>query len=251
MCLSLVGCGYVYLNLFLKEMVEEFTIESSVPPAKYDVVDMSELERNIVVDRVKSFVEELAEDGSVSENSQLVLTQDEINGFLDHSDYLRGNMMISFHENIIEEEYSLPMDVLGYNDRYFVGKEYVKVDGSAADGKNDDPNGTVELKWTTAATHEDWFDGPLMFAQLHYLITNNDNEDGMQKVMSMFLDSGTFFGQNVSQELIDERYDLLESLYAADCKDKNVEYIRNVISGVESVSIEEGRIVVKAKTKKE
>jgi len=252
-----LGCAYAWLNGFLKEAVAEFTIETSTPK-KFDIVEMSDLELKVVEERVMLFVDELA-GGTNTDYSPLVLTQDEINGFIGHCDYLRGNMMVSFHDNLIEEEYSLPMDVLGYDDRYFVAKDYLKLVNSNSNNidseqgqdrivsTNKSNKHTIEMKLTTAATHEDWFHGPLLFAKLQYLMNKNKDDRG-ENVLSLFLEKGSFFGENAPQEFIDQHYNLLESLYI-NSDDEDVEQIRNVISGIESVSIEEGRIIVNARHK--
>mmetsp|Transcript_38214 Transcript_38214/g.43119 ORF Transcript_38214/g.43119 Transcript_38214/m.43119 type:complete len:161 (-) Transcript_38214:175-657(-) len=155
------------------------------------------------------------------------------------------------------------MDVLGYTDRYFVATDYLKlVDSSSSSGKNESEHGhgndqsivstfnrnkdTIEMKMTTAATHEDWFNGPLFFGQIHYLMTTNKKDDPGETVLSLFLEKGSLFGQNVPQKFVDEHQNLLEYLYD-NADDTDLQYIRNVISGIESVSIEEGRIIVNAR----
>lgn len=224
---------------FLKEVVEHFTVETSIPQ-KFDIIEMSDLELQAVTDRLESFVDALAQ-GDHYDNSSpsvLTLTQDEINGFIGHSDYLQGNMMVSLHKNLIEEEFSLPMDVLGYNDRYFVGEDYMKLENN---NNNRDTKNSIEMKMTTAATHEEWFNGPLFFAQIQYLIAQNKEDEG-KHLVEMFFENGTFFGQKA---IIDEHYNLLEPLYDAS-NDDNWDMV-HIIDGIESVSIEEGKIVIKAR----
>jgi len=200
----IVGCAFVWLNGMLKEAVEQFTIESPLP--KFDIIEMSDLEQNIVKHRVILFVEQLAARSALI--NDLVLTQDEINGFIGHSDYLRGNMMVSFHKNLIEEEYSLPMDVLGYDGRYLVGNDYLKLGTEEMNNKN-----TIEMEMTTAATHEDWFDGPLFFAKIQYLITNSMTDEFEGIMLNLFLEKGSIFGQDAPQDFIDEHQNLLDYLY--------------------------------------
>lgn len=247
----IIGCTFVWLNGILKEAVEQFTIETPLP--KFDIIEMSDLEQNIVKDRVMLFVDQLAAPKTTTNGepraliNDLVLTQDEINGFIGHSDYLRGNMMVSFHKNLIEEEYSLPMYVLGYDGRYLVGNDYLKLGTEELNNKN-----TIEMEMTTAATHEDWFDGPLFFAKIQYLITNSMTEEFEGIMLKLFLEKGSIFGQDAPQDFIDEHQNLLDCLYYPtddyDDDDIDVEAIRNVIANIESVSIEEGRIVVKARS---
>jgi len=249
----IVGCAFVWLNGMLKEAVEQFTIESPLP--KFEIIDMSDLEQNIVKDRVMLFVEQLSAPKTTTTTNgepralinDLVLTQDEINGFIGHCDYLRGNMMVSFHNNLIEEEYSLPMDVLGYDGRYFVGNEYLKLGTEELNNKKN----TIEMKLTTAATHEDWFDGPLFFAKIQYLITNSMTDEFEGIMLKLFLEKGSIFGQDAPQDFIDEHQNLLDSLYHPTDHyhdDHDDEAIRNVIANIKSVSIEEGKIVVQARS---
>jgi len=248
----IVGCAFVWLNGMLKEAVEQFTIESPLPT--FDIIEMSDLEQNILKDRVMLFVEQLAAPKKTTTNGEpralindLVVTQDEINGLIGHSDYLRGNMMVAFHDNLIEEEYSLPMDVLGYDGRYLVGNEYLKLGTEELNNKK-----TIEMKMTTAATHEDWFDGPLYFAKIHYLITHSMTDDFEGIMLHLFLEKGSIFGQDAPQDFIDEHQNLLDNLYHPtdhhDHHDRDLEAIRNVIANIHSVSIEEGKIVVKARS---
>merc|ERR1719162_811181 len=247
----IVGCAFFWLNGMLKEAVEQFTIESPLP--KFEIIDMSDLEQNIVKDRVLLFVEQLAAPKTTTTNGEpralindLVVTQDEINGFIGHSDYLRGNMMVAFHDNLIEEEYSLPMDVLGYDGRYLVGNDYVKLGTEELNNKK-----TIEMKMTTAATHEDWFDGPLFFAKIQYLITNSMTDEFEGIMLKLFLEKGSIFGQDAPQDFIDEHQNLLDTLYHPTDHyhaDHDDEAIRNVIANTKSVSIEEGKIVVKARS---
>lgn len=273
-CLFVVGAGSYWLYGVVDTVVTDFTIESSTGtnPKQFPIIDLSDTDRTAILDRVKVFTEDLTSSdstGTVDNNnndntndntnttdkdsndvSSLILTQDEINGLIGHSEYLRGNMMVSLHENIIEEEYSLPMDIVGYKHRYFAAKDYVKLGGNGSDTDTD--TGTIEMQFTTAATHEDWFNGPLFFAQLRYLITKTkdtatENMVGTT-VLSLFLKNGSLFGHTASQDFIDENQNLLESLYDHDDEDDiNLNYIRTAISKIESVKIEEGRIVVRAK----
>eukprot|EP00536_Pseudo-nitzschia_multiseries_P011621 jgi/Psemu1/308384/fgenesh1_kg.406_\ len=233
---SLLTIGFAYVQL--KDVVKHLAIETD-SPRKFSIVKMSDLQLRLVEDRVTSFIDAVA-DGIVSDLDDLVITQDEINGFIGHSDYLRGNVMITLHENRFEEEFSLPLDVIGFGGRFFDGSDYVALDGATTDTKKN----TIEMKFETAATHEDWFDGPLFFAQLQYLVTKSKDDEG-QGILELFVEKGSFFGQKIPQEIIDDHQNLLEDLFDVDADDDSVEFARNVIKGIESVAIKEGSIVVK------
>jgi hypothetical protein len=217
-----------YAYMMTKDIVQHFTVTNPLP--KFPVVDMTDEERAVIKDRVSLFVDLLiAGDHPLDD---LTLTQDEINGFICHSDYLRGNLMITLHENTIKEEFSLPMEMLpGGKGRYFVGEDHTTIN----QGKK-----MIELEMETAATHEDWFDGPLFFTQLEYLVTKNKDDEG-KTMLELFLTKGSFFGQEVPQDLIDKHENLLEAIYESD---ENKE-ARAIIEGIERVVIEDGKIVVK------
>jgi hypothetical protein len=222
----------------LTEVVEELTIETDTP-RKFPVVTMSEPELDAVANRVEDFFENII-DGK-ADTPYLELSQDEINGFIGHSDYLRGNLMYTLHQDQIVEEFSLPMDVLGFDGRYFAGYESFALGTLNSEGEDGyDKKNIVEMKMTTEAKHEDWFDGPLMFMQLQYLITKNKEDEG-QKVFELFLEKGCFFGSWI--EPIEERHNIMEDIYdGADSED-----FRKVVNGIERVSIQEGRVIIKAR----
>ena len=152
--------------------------------------------------------------------------------------------MVTLHEDRIVESFSLPMDKLGLGKRYFVGSDYLELKDKRKYGR--DGGSLLEIKVETEAKHEDWFDGPLMFLQLQYLIKNK--EDVGQTIIELFLKKGSFFGQAASDEFINERVNLLESMYEPE-NAEDLEEILEAINGIESISIEEGKLVVKAQHK--
>jgi len=164
----------------LTEVVEELTIETDTP-RKFPVVTMSERKLDAVANRVEDFFENII-DGK-ADTPDLELSQDEINGFIGHSDYLRGNLMYTLHQDQIVEEFSLPMDVLGFDGRYFAGYSFDTLKSEGEDGY--DKKNIVEMKMMTEAKHEDWFDGPLMFMQLQYLVTKNKEDEGQKNVRAV------------------------------------------------------------------
>ena len=240
----------------LGTFVHDFTVESTTRnPHQLPIVPLSEREQNEVIQRVETFMAELFQDDE-EENREsnelgmsLVLTQDEINGVIGGSEYLRGNMLVSLHPNVLEEEYSLPMSKIGFQNRYFVGDDYLKATPTHTHG-----GGMVELQLTTAKhTHEDWFNGPMFFAQLQYLIrnSNNNHQDEKTTASSLFLQQGSFFGQVAPQDFLADHYDLLEFLYE-DYEDNDndivdMEDIRTALSKIQTVSLQEGYLAITAK----
>lgn len=105
----------------------------------------------------------------------------------------------------------------------------------------------IEMEMETAAKHSDWFDGPLYFFQLQYLVTKSKHDEG-KTMLELFVQKGSFFGQDIPQDYIDKRENLLHDLYESDdCEDAKA--ARAVIAGIEHVAIEEGKLVVKPRRK--
>merc|ERR1711982_248699 len=140
----------------------------------------------------------------------------------------------------IVEDFSLPMDILGFNGRYFAGNEYLSL--KSDDNGDFNKKNIIEINTETEALHKDWFDGPLVFMQLQYLITNNQEDQG-QKMIELFLEKGSFFGVVAPQEFIDERQNIMDFFDDADAK----EVFEKLINGIDRVSIEEGRITFKGR----
>jgi hypothetical protein len=217
----------------MKDVVEHLTVVEPHDP--FPIVDMSDAELDVVKDRVKLFVDQLRV-AAEAPSEDLVVTQDEINGFIGHSDYLRGNMHVVLEEGKITEQYSLPVDMLpGGKGRYYVGEDYMKfleVDGEPR----------VEFEMETAAKHLDWFKGPLIFAQLQYLVnTNGDHHHhhGLH-LLELYIKKGSWFGKDVPQDFIDEHVNLLEDF---DEDPNNFDALQ-IMDGIESVSIEKGKIII-------
>jgi len=217
-----------------KDAVEHLTVHTR---RAFPVIQMTDSEVDFVKDRVNSFMLEVEADmGPIKD---LIITQDEINGIIGHSDYLRGNMMVTLHPGLIEEEYSLPVDMLpGGKNRYFVGSDYMKIQKHTSEVVDVTVDNTIEMKMETAAKHKDWFDGPLYFARLQYLVTK-DKHDDFKEVSELFLQDGYFLGQQVSGEYIKKRENLFQ--YIND----NCEHAKAIYEGIEEIVIEEGKIIVK------
>jgi len=229
---------YVYIYSQLDHILDEFTVDT---PQKFPIVEMPETELRKVLARVDSFFDSVI-DGE-RDIKDLVLKEDEINGFIEHSDFLRGNVKVTLHENLIFEYFSIPTDQFGLGKHYFVGDNYLQLHNGEYE---EDGGGLLEMKVETEAKHEDFFDGPLIFMQLQYLIKESKKDEG-QTMLELFLENGSFFGQAASREFIDKRENLLESLYAPENEDdRDIQQILKVVNGIERVVIEEGKIVVKA-----
>merc|ERR1711869_26735 len=99
----------------------------------------------------------------------------------------------------------------------------------------------LEWRADTQADHGDRFGGPLLFVRLRYLIRKARSSSDAPTLLELFLEKGSFFGWQVP---VDEKIDLLESLYRDPENAEVLEDILRVVDGIEKVSIEEGRVVV-------
>lgn len=175
-CLLLISLVVVGAIFWTRNVVQHMTVTDS---QTFPIVTMSDAEIDLVSSRVKVFVDELLL--QKEPETDLIVTQDELNGFLGHSDYLRGNMYITLTEGKVLEEYSLPMDMLpGGKGRFFLGHDYTTIDEKAQ---------RVEMKMETAAKHEDWFVGPLYFFQLHFEGKEFDEYDH-QHLLELVMENG-------------------------------------------------------------
>lgn len=247
-CLGITMLILILLSIFagaclifwMRKVLDDLTVET---PQKFPIVYKSDDELYDVIMRMEHFYDAVVEGESNVED--LVVEQDEMNGFIAHSDYLRGNAMVTFEEERIVEQFSLPMKELGFGDRYLVGNDYFAL---KKDKSGDGEGGLVEMKVETEAKHEGWFDGPLIFLQMQYFINKSKMDEG-RTMLEIFLEKGSFFGNLIPQEVIDEREDLMEPfLDGLDLDDSDLEDAIHFINGIESYSIESGKIVFKART---
>ncbi|KAG7371427.1 hypothetical protein IV203_019997 [Nitzschia inconspicua] len=210
-----------------RNVVQHFTVTKS---ETFPIVTMSDAEVDNLRSRVKIFVDHLLLQHVPKED--LIVTQDELNGLLGRSDYFRGNMYVKLTPGKISEEYSLPMDGLpGGHGRYFLGHDYTTIDEKAQ---------RVEMKMETAAKHEDWFIGPLFFLQLHF--ENKDFEEYDQRLLELFIEKGSILGSTIPDNVIEGHINLLEESYV---EEDSGEAFRAIVNGIDSVSVEEGRIIIK------
>jgi hypothetical protein len=222
---TLAGVASYY---WMANVVERLTV--TTPHAAFPVVAMPEAELEAVKLRVELFVDRIMKK---QDTEPLEITQDELNGFVAHSDFLRGNMLVTLKEGALKEEFSLSTQFLpgGYG-RFFVGTEEWKLEGDKV---------SVDVE---AQGHEEWFDGPLLVAQLQYLVTN---KEAGEKLLELYLTKGSFFGQEAPQEYIDQRLNLLQDLYK-DSDSEDAKAARELINGIDRVTIQEGKIIVTART---
>jgi len=229
---ALVASAYFWM----KGAVRDFTVATPLEPLP--VVQMSDAEFDLFKNRASVFFDQLRL--RKVPDQDLVLTQHDVNGVVGRSDYLRGNMYVTFQPNLIKERYSLPTDMLpGGKGRYYVGSDHLKIDGDR-----------VEVEFETAAKHENWFEGPLLYLQLQYLVNPREDLDKNETKtpIELYLEKGRIFGYDAPDDFIAQRKNLLDDLYNGDSDDddkKDTADLRAILDGIEAVTVEAGKVVIK------
>jgi hypothetical protein len=124
---SLTG-GYFWV----RHQVQRFTVAGmdDLPHPPLPVAPLPEAEVEVVKDKTKLFWD-LLRAGTTTPES-LTMTQDELNGIIASSDYLRGHAFASFTDNGWSTELVLPADHLpGGKGRYFAGKMVFTIENKA------------------------------------------------------------------------------------------------------------------------
>lgn len=208
----------------ISTIVRDCTVPAPLSPCAFPVVDMNKDKMTVVMDRAMMFVERLYTRTTTNNRDldDLIITQDEINGLISHSDFLRGRAYVRLGKGSLYEEHCLPADKLpGGSGRYFVGDGYIKMQG----------NDRMEVMMETAtSTHHKWFDGPVLFAQLQYLLKENGSTE-------MNLTRGSIFGYKAPQGFINRFIN--QRMNSEGNQD-----IRVVLDGIEYVRIQPGKIVI-------
>jgi hypothetical protein len=219
----------VYYGWFRYETIH-FTVSE---PLDLPIHELPPLELEAVKLRAKVFFEFLKAGQVPAED--LTLSVDEFNGFIAHSDFLRGNAYATISENEVSVDLSLPADSLpGGKERYFTANWYVGVSQPSED------KALITTKLETSFVKD--MDGPLLFGEfLAFWWIPNDEENVHELVVN--LQSGQFLKWIAPKEFIEEKDNLLEVF----CDNDDCTEFDHIMEGIRGVSIESnGDIVIKA-----
>jgi hypothetical protein len=212
--------------IWMKHEVIRFTVTERLSLPIHALPD-SELD--LVKDRAMLFLDTLKA-GQVPAND-LTLSVDEFNGFIAHSDFLRGNAIATVSENEVSVDLSLPAKFLpGGKKRYLVGNWYVGVSQPQED------KALITTKFETFSPVKD-LDGPILFGEFLTYWQNSE--------LVVNLQSGQFLKWIAPQKFMDKKRNLLKDIYDDDdCP----HHAKRVIEGIRGVSIDRnGDIVIQAK----
>lgn len=151
-----VGSAYVWM----RHQVKRFTVDSAPTLPFYPLPDV---ELELAKDEAKLFWDTLAA-GRVP-REDLVLTQAILNGFIAHSDFLRGHATVTLGEAQVATQLALPADGLpGGKGRFLVGDGLVTTEATASETRiaaSLTPAYKIEgldfatILWTTLVAHRE------------------------------------------------------------------------------------------------
>lgn len=218
--------GYRWYR-FVSQQVQQWTVTEPVTLPMEKGVPIEELQ--MVKSNAMQFWNGI-QHGEVPED--FVLTQRDLNGFFAASDFLRGNAFAEIKNKEYQIKVSLPTDHLpGGKGRFFVATKTVA-------WYPDDHELKVKVE-PIGGPNESM---GIMMEALFKLTTMEEDE----RTLNLQLVSGSAFGHEIPQELIDEHYNLFEGLYNCDCHDQDCKQARKFVEGLAGITLEEGQVVVHA-----
>jgi hypothetical protein len=211
--------------IWMRHEVIRFTVTERL---NLPIHALPDSELYLVKDRTMLFLDTLKA-GQVPADD-LTLSVDEFNGFIAHSDFLRGNAYATISENKVSVDLSLPVKFLpGGRDRYLVANWFMGVSQPLED------KALITTKLETLSPVKD-LDGPILFGE--FLAYWHDSE------LVVNVKSGQFLKWIAPKKLIDEKRNLLEDIY----DDDDCPHAKRIIEGIHGVSINRnGDIVIQAK----
>ncbi|KAL7577056.1 hypothetical protein ACA910_006797 [Epithemia clementina (nom. ined.)] len=273
-CLVLLGLIGLFVLLFtitatggyfwIRHQVKRFTVTT---PLDLPIHYLPQAELDVVKDRSKLFVD-IIRAGGVPEKD-LTVTADELNGFIAHSDFMRGNAFVTIDENdFMKADFSIPMHGLpGGEGRYFVASG--SVDVSYENDDDDEPyenNGVmVTTKFDTLSPIKD-LNGPLFLANLLMYWDEPSTNPNYAHELVINLKGGQFMGNVAPEDFIAKKKNLVEDIYDDDHHHHHHDHHHHhhhhhdddddddedcdpaaFLDGIESVSIQNGAITIHAR----
>lgn len=226
---SLMASAGAYF--WMKHQVRRFTTDK---PVSYPIHELPEEDLEIVVDRAKLFFDSVKA-GVPAED--LVVTEEEMNGFIAHSDYLRGNAVVHLTENKFAADMSLPAKGFpGGKGRFFVTSGYV----SSEPTNEDKTLVTMELKTPYEIEHLKY--PTLLFGEFLAYMAN----DGTQTVN---VRTAQFYNWKAPEDYIEKKENILDHICDdEDMDDKDCQELRDLLHGIESITIADKKITFRARS---
>mmetsp|Transcript_27618 Transcript_27618/g.63296 ORF Transcript_27618/g.63296 Transcript_27618/m.63296 type:complete len:315 (-) Transcript_27618:102-1046(-) len=210
----------IYGYVWTARTVKKWTVAE--PDRDIPIIDLSREQVEVFKDRAKLFFDLLLTDEVPDD---FVATEREIDGLLAASDYLRGGAYVHLDVDRVAVPLSLSVNCLpGGRGRYLVGSQSFEwsPEASVLHARMQSPLG-------------DLFD-----MKFHLVRTNDGN-------LSLTFLEGRFLDMVAPQEFINENYNLLSDLYDCDDdRDEECQQVRNVLNGLNKISLKKDRMVFSA-----
>jgi hypothetical protein len=239
--------------MWMAQQVEQWSVTTPNPNISISMIPESELQ--LFKDRASLFFDSIQSgkaDSSVRKIDDLFVTARAMNGFIGHSDYLRGNMYTTVTPNSIVSDVSLPLEgkLPGGKGRYLVGMLSLDYDPTtniihdtfvprSSDAKTLPSDVYWDMTYSLTST-------PSSSASSSYETVDSKLNNGGRKYNLQIL-SGKFFGNTIPQDFIDQHQNLLDDLYDPDCTDdEDCMAMRKVLDSMVNILIEKDQIILQA-----
>uniref|UniRef100_A0A7S3P3G1 Uncharacterized protein n=1 Tax=Amphora coffeiformis TaxID=265554 RepID=A0A7S3P3G1_9STRA len=225
---AIATCTYMWT----KHQVQRFTTET---PVHYPIHSLPEAELDIVKDRAKLFYDTIK--AGETPEMDLEISEEEINAFIAHSDFLRGNAYVQLEDNKFHADMSLPAKGLpGGKGRFFVASGAL----SFAEAVTDKTLVTTELETLYKIEGLD-YPKLLLGEFLAYVSSDGKN--------TLNLQSGQFYNWVAPDDYIQKKENLLDHMCDDEDydNDKDCQELSIVLDGIEGVSITDKNIVFRAR----
>lgn len=224
--------GGLWGYFWMKHQVKRFT---TTEPTTFPIHELPDAELEIIKDRAKLFYDTVRAGHTPAQD--FVITQDEINGLVASSDYLRGNAVVHLTENKFSADMSLPAKCLpGGKKRYFVGS------GSFTMDTTEPEQTTITTEFETPYKIEGLEHPKLLLGEfLAYVAT-----DGTK---TLNLLSGQFYNWVAPPDYIAKHENLLDHVCDDDdMDDEDCKDVMTFLDGLERVSIGDQTITFHARS---
>lgn len=230
-----------------RHQVRRFTVpgkEEHLPNPPLPVSPVPDAALEVFKDKSKLFWDQLR--AGMAPPEDFVVTQEELNGIIASSDFLRGHAYVTLSENKWHTELVLPANKLpGGKGRFFIGHGLITTEQDSSAQVN---------RVMTQLTPKHPVPG-LDFANIllgKYLVYHNAANDG---TLTAELDYGQFFNWVAPQDWIARRENLLScdtydddssddsSDDDDDFSDEDCQEFMDTIARIESISLQDGKIV--------
>jgi hypothetical protein len=220
-----VTIGAVVGYFFVAGQVKALTVTE---PRPFPILEYPEAELQLAQDRIELFLDDLKA-GRVPTPDHLVITADEVNGWIATLDGFRGNALVLVEENklTIDTSFPLPSYIPGGKGRYFVSSIVANVTG-------DD---TLAVQVDAPI---DMFHGTFLSGLLQFSMDDEDNHHVITLLSGKAFDTEPnemFFADNNNRLVLD----------GDDVANGSDDFIRTM-DRIETIKLETGQIVIQARS---